>query len=43
MKLVNSIKKFFCINSTEDDESKIINNEEVIRIDTRTNEYRERV
>ena len=30
MKLVNSIKKFFGINSTEEDESKIINNEEVI-------------
>ena len=30
MKLVNSIKKFFGISSTEDDESKIINNEEVI-------------
>ena len=30
MKLVNSIKKFFGISSTEEDESKIINNEEVI-------------
>ena len=30
MKLVNSIKKFFGISSTEEDEDKIINNEEVI-------------
>ena len=30
MKLVDSIKKFFGISSTEEDESKIINNEEVI-------------